>query len=496
MRGGGCPEKPARTVAIPRLSSAALVCAQVSLEGQISRESVNASMARGEAPSGDLIPWTLSQQFQESDFPSLSGARVVRVAVHPEMQHMGYGSRAIDQLIHYYQGELTDGGGTAKKARKNSASSAGDEGGEGGGLLTEQIAPRAELPPLLLSLSQRPPERLHWLGTSFGLTQPLYRFWHRLGFLPVYVRQTVNDTTGEHTAIAIKPLEDPDGALPAAARTQWANEYALDFRKRLAALLGMSFRQMGVDLALSLLDPGAAATSSSAAASTADADVAPTSDQLDYLLGPYDLKRLQSYSRNLVDHHLVMDLVPLLASLRFTGRLTTPLSHVQLAILLGLGLQHKNLEQIGGELGLPSSQVTALFNKAVRRMVGTLRKVVEDTEAATLPHSSADARAAGDALRPLEGGGLDAELDAGAAASLKQLQDDQARKQAAWLDGDEGELAQYAIKGSDADWDAALASGKAPKHVSVKRAAGDANGKKKKRESAGSDGSGKKRKSR
>ena len=62
--------------------------------------------------------------------------------------------------------------------------------------------------------------------------------------------------------------------------------------------------------------------------------------------------------------------------------------------------------------------------------------------------------------------------------------------------GDEGELAQYAIKGSDADWDAALASGKAPKHVSVKRAAGDANGKKKKRESSRSDGSGKKRKSR
>ena len=59
--------------------------AQVSLEGQISRESVNASMARGEAPSGDLIPWTLSQQFQESDFPSLSGARVVRVACSPRM---------------------------------------------------------------------------------------------------------------------------------------------------------------------------------------------------------------------------------------------------------------------------------------------------------------------------------------------------------------------------------------------------------------------------
>ena len=47
-----------------------------------------------------------------------------------------------------------------------------------------------------------------------------------------------------------------------------------------------------------------------------------------------DMRRLQSYAHNLVDHHLVMDLVPMLASLRFTERLRTPLSHVQAAILL------------------------------------------------------------------------------------------------------------------------------------------------------------------
>ena len=59
--------------------------------------------------------------FQESEFATLSGARVVRVAVHPEMQHMGYGSRAIDQLVHYYQGELTEArtGAKAAKPRAN-----------------------------------------------------------------------------------------------------------------------------------------------------------------------------------------------------------------------------------------------------------------------------------------------------------------------------------------------------------------------------------------
>lgn len=465
---------------------------QVALEGRISRESVNRSMARGEAPSGDLIPWTLSQQFQESDFAQLSGARVVRVAVHPEMQHMGYGSRAIDQLVHYYQGDLTDAAAARKASSKKGGGRDGgsDDGGAAGtGLLSEQLAPRVELPPLLLSLAQRSPERLHWLGASFGLTQPLFRFWHRLQFLPVYVRQTVNDITGEHTAITLRPLADPDNALPAASRVTWASEYAADFRARLTALLGMSMRAMGVDLALSLLDPELQVTG-------AAAEVAPSSEQLDYLLGPYDLRRLQSYANNLVDHHLVMDLVPMLARLRFTRKLTTPLSHVQAAILLGLGLQHKSLDDLAAELGLPASQLLALFNKAVRRIVGTLRKVVEDSEAKTLPHTAADAAAASSAMRPLKGGGLDAELDAGAAASLHHLQQEQAKKQAEWLDTD-GELAQYAIQGTDADWEAALSGGSTPKHVALKRAAGasgdKAAGGKKRRDGSG-DGGGKKRK--
>jgi N-acetyltransferase 10 len=38
-----------------------------------------------------------------------------------------------------------------------------EQGGEGK-LLTEHIAPRSGLPPLLVPLSDRPPERLHYLG--------------------------------------------------------------------------------------------------------------------------------------------------------------------------------------------------------------------------------------------------------------------------------------------------------------------------------------------
>jgi N-acetyltransferase 10 len=57
---------------------------------------------------GDMIPWTVSQQYQDSEFASLSGARVVRIAVHPEMGRAGYGTRTIELLRRYYEGQLAD----------------------------------------------------------------------------------------------------------------------------------------------------------------------------------------------------------------------------------------------------------------------------------------------------------------------------------------------------------------------------------------------------
>lgn len=56
---------------------------QVCLEGQISRESAMKSLSEGHQPYGDQLPWKFCEQFQDTVFPSLSGARIVRIAVHP-----------------------------------------------------------------------------------------------------------------------------------------------------------------------------------------------------------------------------------------------------------------------------------------------------------------------------------------------------------------------------------------------------------------------------
>lgn len=207
-----------------------LCVVQVALEGLISQESMKASLSRGQRASGDLIPWTLTQQFQDSGFPQLSGGRIVRVATHPDVQAMGYGSQAVKLLTQLFEGKLAelpleDGQGQngteqesesekededseEEEGESDEDDSEGSNGAEGtkssSALAKQRLKPRKKLPPLLLPAGQHPTPRLHWLGVSYGVTGQLLRFWDRCGFNLVYMRQTANELTAEHTGIMLK----------------------------------------------------------------------------------------------------------------------------------------------------------------------------------------------------------------------------------------------------------------------------------------------------
>lgn len=93
----------------------------------------------------------------------------------------------------------------------------------------------------------------------------------------------------------------------------------------------------------------------------------------------FDLKRLESYARNLVDFHLIMDLVPTLAKLFFLilPANTITLSYVQAATLAGMGLQFKTIDELTGDLGLQANQLLPLFNKAIRKFAKLIKEVFE-----------------------------------------------------------------------------------------------------------------------
>ena len=161
-----------------------LCVVQVCLEGQISAESVRAAMGRGVRASGDLVPWTIAQHFQDDEFARLSGARIVRIAVHPDVPRMGYGSRAVQMIKQYYQGDIVGdvlGSDDDEQSETKSADAGGSSSsGKGPGLRSETISPRKDMPPLLQSLEERPAERLHYVAVSYGLTQQLLDFWNKV----------------------------------------------------------------------------------------------------------------------------------------------------------------------------------------------------------------------------------------------------------------------------------------------------------------------------
>ncbi len=102
-----------------------------------------------------------------------------------------------------------------------------------------------------------------------------------------------------------------------------------------------------------------------------------TAEELNGLLTPFDMKRLDSYAESMIDYHVILDLIPTIASLFFSKRLgpECTLSAAQQAILLALGLQRKPVEALEGELGLGSAQTLALFGKISRRITKHLQGI-------------------------------------------------------------------------------------------------------------------------
>lgn len=355
-----------------------LAVVQVALEGKISRKTVEAQLARGHRSAGDLIPWTIAQQFGDSKFAQLSGARIVRIAVHPSVQGMGYGSRAVELLYRFYNGEMIsladndedddDDEEEQEEGGDEETDAESLDGEKKNGIQGESLAPRKQLPPLLLPLTEVEAPQLDWIGTSFGLTLSLHKFWTRAGMHLLYLRQTKNELTGENSAIMVRSLPKRTGVDDA-----WLPAFVGDTRKRFIALLGGPFRDLDIRLAISVLE------SMDFAGSTAGKISA---EELEFHLSPHDLKRLELYGRNLCDHHLVTDLLPTVARLCFTGRLGRDfnISGVQAALLCGIGLQNRSVDSLTKELSLPSNQVLAMFNKAVRKISKGLNAIVEERE--------------------------------------------------------------------------------------------------------------------
>ncbi|KAG1944690.1 RNA cytidine acetyltransferase [Pimephales promelas] len=415
-----------------------LAVVQVCLEGEISRQSILSSLARGKKASGDLIPWTVSEQFQDPEFGGLSGGRIVRIAVNPDYQGMGYGSRALQLLEQYYEGQFP----LLDEQEQTPASAITSLSSEAVSLLEEVVSPRKDLPPLLLKLNERRAESLDYLGVSYGLTPQLLKFWKKGGFVPVYLRQTPNDLTGEHSCIMLKELN----AEESTEQNQWLSAFWKDFRRRFVSLLSFQFSKFNPTLALNILQNKSAKDDSPAALSSAE---------LAAIFTPYDLKRLEMYSRNMVDYHLIMDMIPIIARMYFLKQLgNIGLSVAQSALLLGIGLQHKSVDELEKAIDLPASQLMGLFNRVIRKVVqffNTLQEKAVEAEMVATKDISMEPTAQT----------LNEDLnDAAIEFQEKQKTDMEKIK--------DMNLSEYMIRGDDEEWDQVLKKAEHTAIVSIK----------------------------
>jgi N-acetyltransferase 10 len=96
-----------------------------------------------------------------------------------------------------------------------------------------------------------------------------------------------------------------------------------------------------------------------------------------------DLKRLEAYGNNMIDFHMVRDLIPTVSNLFFSKKLSEELrlSYAQAMIMAGTGLQHKSVDDILGEINMEASQALALFNKSITRIARNLKEIyMKDVE--------------------------------------------------------------------------------------------------------------------
>ncbi|EDV99606.1 RNA cytidine acetyltransferase isoform X1 [Drosophila grimshawi] len=412
-----------------------LVVIQVALEGQISAQSISDSLGRGKKAAGDLIPWNIAEQYGDRDFPKLSGVRIVRIATHPNYQRMGYGKRAIHLLKDYYAHRHANLGDAPLP---NNQAGIEEVEEEEIGLLKEQIRPRSRIPVLLQRLHERQPEPVDYIGTSYGLTVDLLKFWKSAGFVPVYLSQKANELTAEHSCIMLHTLATPRSIRA----TPWLSLYYNDFRRRVLKLMGTTFREFETKLCLALLKNNAV--------KGGDADDASTvlsKRTLDIHFLPHDLQRLESYARQQSEFRLILDLLTDIAQLYFQGRiLGLKLDNVQKAVLLALGVQGKTVDVLGSELNMPGNQLLAKFYDALKKCNQCFRTVIEQHIQDGMPQMEQLPR--GDQLQPLNMS-LHNELEQTAQKLKKNQRKELKRLKAEMLD-------EYQIKGSDEDWNQAL----------------------------------------
>ncbi|MEM4033368.1 MAG: GNAT family N-acetyltransferase, partial [Sulfolobales archaeon] len=150
---GMLADAPHHYIRIVRLRSGKIVAAaQLAEEGGIPDEYIDELLYGGKI-AGNIIPDRLLKHLRRREFGKGLGWRVVRIAVHPQLQGRGIGSFLIKEII--------------EEARERG---------------------------------------YDWVGSGFGINRELLNFWLKNGFKVLHLSPDRNPVSGEYTSLVIYPL--------------------------------------------------------------------------------------------------------------------------------------------------------------------------------------------------------------------------------------------------------------------------------------------------
>ncbi len=132
--------------------STILAVAFVALEGGFDDAMAKKIWANQARPQGHLLPEQLGAQQGLVDAPRLKFARILRIAVLPELQSLGIGSTLLDYIEKHYQ------------------------------------------------------DKADCIGASFGINMPVLNFWFKNGFFPVRIGVGKSQNTGSQPGTLIKGM--------------------------------------------------------------------------------------------------------------------------------------------------------------------------------------------------------------------------------------------------------------------------------------------------
>ncbi|AFN83833.1 putative P-loop ATPase/acetyltransferase fusion [Encephalitozoon romaleae SJ-2008] len=283
-----------------------VICSlQISFEGKCARTE--------HLREGNLIPWVVSEEHLDPSFLDTYGIRIVRIAVHPEYVGMGYGTMSLNLLINHLSSHSKD---IYLMKKKN----------EGENVLLHRIDD------ILIP-------QVGWIGASFGITESLCRFWEKSKFIPVGIKQTVTQETGEHSGIFIRSLNhDEDDRI---------RGYNQNFMARFVGQLSNSFQKLGPSLSLSLLNNSIVGRGRATYFSSDD------------------ISRIRMAAAGKIDLNLVTDIIPDISRMYFYGKLNQDLSVLRKSVLLMVGCQNKSIDAVAELLTLKPFQINNILTKVL-----------------------------------------------------------------------------------------------------------------------------------